>query len=99
MAQPALGTGMIVPRKRALFGLLDADSWTWAGIKAFVWLVIIILMLGYIPDRAYYLTVNRNVDFGVIAWSPVNFCPPDERTLPCPAPVGALCRGMSRRPS
>lgn len=90
MAQRALGTGMIVPRKRALFGLLDADGWGWAGVKALVWLVIIILLLGYIPDRAYYLTVNRTVDLGVIAWSPVNFCPPENETLPCPAPVGAL---------
>ena len=62
MAQRALGAGMIVPRKRALFGLLDADGWGWAGVKAFVWLVIIILLLGYIPDRAYYLTVNRTVE-------------------------------------
>jgi N-acetylneuraminic acid mutarotase len=90
MAQQALGPGMIVPRKRAMFGLLDADSWTWAGIKAFVWLVIIIIMLGYIPDRAYYLTVNRTVELGVLAWSPVNFCPAENETLPCPAPVGAI---------
>ncbi len=90
MAQQALGTGMIVPRKRALFGLLDADGWAWAGVKAFIWLIIIILMLGYIPDRAYYLTVNRTVDLGVLAWSPINFCPPDNETLPCPAPVGAV---------
>ena len=47
-------------------------------------------MLGYIPDRAYYLTVNRTVELGVVAWSPVNFCPPDNENLPCPAPVGAL---------
>ena len=90
MAQRALGAGMIVPRRRALFGLLDADSWAWAGVKAFVWLVIIILLLGYIPDRAYYLTVNRTVDLGVIAWSPINFCPPGNESLPCPAPVGAI---------
>jgi hypothetical protein len=90
MAQQALGTGMIVTRKRAMFGLLDADGWVWAGVKAFVWLVIIILMLGYIPDRAYYLTVNRTVDLGVLAWSPINFCPPGNETLPCPAPVGSL---------
>ena len=90
MAQRALGAGMIVPRKRALFGLLDADGWAWAGVKAFVWLVIIILLLGYIPDRAYYLTVNRTVELGVLAWSPVNLCPPDNESLPCPAPVGAI---------
>ncbi len=90
MAQRALGPGMIVPRRRAMFGLLDADGWAWAGVKAFVWLVIIILLLGYIPDRAYYLTVNRTVDLGVLAWSPVNLCPPGNESLPCPAPVGAV---------
>jgi len=90
MAQRALGAGMIVPRKRAMFGLLDADGWAWAGVKAFVWLVIIILLLGYIPDRAYYLTVNRTVELGVLAWSPVNLCPPTNESLPCPAPVGAI---------
>ena len=90
MAQQALGTGRIVPRKRVLFGLLDADSWTWAGLKAAFWLVVIILMLGYIPDRAYYLTVNRTVDLGVLAWSPVNLCPQGNESLPCPAPVGAI---------
>ncbi len=90
MAQRALGAGMIVPRRRAMFGLLDADGWAWAGVKAFVWLVIIILLLGYIPDRAYYLTVNRTVDLGVLAWSPVNLCPPTNESLPCPAPVGAI---------
>jgi len=90
MAQRALGTGLIVPRKRALFGLLDADGWAWAGVKAFVWLIIILLMLGYIPDRAYYLTVNRTVELGVVAWSPINLCPPGNESLPCPPPVGAL---------
>lgn len=90
MAQQALGTGMIVPRKRALFGLLDADGWGWAGVKAVVWLVIIIMMLGYIPDRAYYLTVNRAVELGTLVWSPINFCPPENETLPCPAPAGAV---------
>ena len=47
-------------------------------------------MLGYIPDRAYYLTVNRTVDLGVLVWSPINLCPPENETLPCPAPVGAV---------
>ena len=91
MAQRALGAGMIVPRKRALFGLLDADGWAWAGVKAFVWLVIIILLLGYIPDRAYYLTVNRTVDLGVarlVAGQPL----PARATRACRArpPVGAI---------
>lgn len=90
MAQQALTAGMTVPRKRAFFGLLDADGWGWATVKAFVWLVVIILLLGYIPDRAYYFTVNRTIDLGVLAWSPVNLCPPENESLPCPAPVGAV---------
>jgi hypothetical protein len=74
-----------------MFGLLDADGWTWAGVKAFIWLIIIIFILAYIPDRAYYFTVNRTIDLGILAWSPVNLCPavPNEN-LPCPAPVGAV---------
>ncbi len=90
MAQQALGAGSTVPRKRALFGALDADGWAWATVKAGAWLVIIIMLLGYIPDRAYYLTVNRTVELGLLAWSPVNFCPAENETLPCPAPVGAV---------
>ena len=85
-----LGPGGTIPRKRALFGLLNADGWAWAGVKSAVWLVIIILILGYIPDRAYYLTVNRTVDLGVLVWSPINLCSPQNADLPCPAPVGAV---------
>lgn len=95
MAQPALSEG--TPRKRALFGLLDADGWTWASVKAAVWLVIIILLLGYLPDRAYYFTVFPTIDLGVnpaVAPSsyvtPINLCPPKNEDLPCPAPGGAL---------
>jgi hypothetical protein len=90
MAQQALGAGTVLLRQRALFGLLDADGWGWASVKAFVWLIIIIFILGYLPDRAYYLTVGRTVDLGVLAWSPINLCPPTNETLPCPAPVGAV---------
>jgi Kelch motif len=90
MAQGALTAGTTVPRKRAMFGLLDADGWAWATAKAIAWLTLIILILGYIPDRAYYLTVSRTVDLGVLVWSPINLCPPENKTLPCPAPVGAL---------
>lgn len=90
MAQQAIGPGAVLPRRRALFGLLDADGWGWASVKAFVWLIIIIFILGYLPDRAYYLTVGRTVDLGVLAWSPINLCPPTNRSLPCPVPVGAV---------
>ncbi len=89
-ARPALGPGMVVPRRRVLFGLLDADSWAWASLKAFFWLIVITLLLGYIPDRAYYLTVNRTVDLGLLVWSPINLCSSENETLPCPAPRGAV---------
>src|SRR5438093_528856 len=90
MATQALYPGTTRTRRRALFGLLDADSWSWAFVKALFWFVLMIFMLGYIPDRAYYFTVNRTIDLGILAWSPVNFCPAGNRTLPCPAPVGAV---------
>ena len=77
------------PRRRAFFGLFDADGWSWATVKALFWFVLIILLLGYLPDRAYYFTVQRTVDVGLLAWTPVNFCPPENETLPCPAPAGA----------
>jgi hypothetical protein len=89
MAQQ-LTAGMTVPRRRALFGLLDADGWGWASVKAFVWLVFIIMILGYVPDRAYYFTVSRTIDLGVLIWSPINLCPPENASLPCPAPLGAV---------
>ncbi len=77
-------------RRRAMMGLLDADGWTWASVKAMLWFIFIIVMLAYIPDRAYYLMVNRTLDLGLLAWSPINFCPPENKTLPCPAPGGAV---------
>jgi hypothetical protein len=87
----ALTAGPVArPRRRAFFGLLDADGWGWASVKAFFWFIVIIFLLGYIPDRAYYFTVNRTLDLGLLAWSPINFCPPSNETLPCPAPQGAV---------
>jgi N-acetylneuraminic acid mutarotase len=81
-----------VRHRRAFFGLLDADGWGWASLKAFAWFIAIIFLLGYIPDRAYYFTVNRTIDLGILAWSPVNWCPPENGDLPCPAPPGAVLR-------
>jgi hypothetical protein len=86
----ALPAGNVPRRRRALFGLLDADGWGWAFVKAFFWFVVIIFLLGYIPDRAYYFTVNKTIDLGILAWSPVNFCDPSNESLPCPAPQGAV---------
>ena len=90
MAQQALQAPRTQTRRRAMFGLLDADGWAWASVKATFWFIVMIFLLGYIPDRAYYLTVNRTLDLGILAWSPINFCPPENQTLPCPAPVGAV---------
>jgi len=77
---------------RVLFGALAADGWSWAALKAFFWFVVIIILIGYLPDRAYYLTVGRTVevDFPILLWSPVNLCPAENVGLPCPAPVGAV---------
>src|SRR6185436_16977306 len=88
--QAALPAGRATTRGRALFGLLDRDGWGWASVKAVFWFILIIFLLGYIPDRAYYFTVNRTIDLGVLAWSPINLCPPENESLPCPAPVGAI---------
>src|SRR5689334_6273336 len=90
MAQHALTSGTVQTRRRAFFGLLDSDGWGWASLKAVFWFVLLIFMLGYVPDRAYYFTVNKTIDLGILAWSPINFCAGGNRTLPCPAPVGAV---------
>ncbi len=91
MAQTALPAPRVVPaaRRRAFFGLFAADGWPWAIVKALGWFIIIIILLAYIPDRAYYFTVQKTVDLGLLVWSPVNFCPPENETLPCPAPAGS----------
>ena len=88
----ALPAGPVTRHRRAFFGLLDADGWGWASLKAFVWFILLIFLLGYIPDRAYYFTVNRTIDLGILAWSPINWCPPANGDLPCPAPVGSVLR-------
>jgi N-acetylneuraminic acid mutarotase len=88
VAEYALPPGAI--RRRALFGLLDADGWTWAGLKATFWFLIFIFTLGYIPNLAYYFTVSNTVDVGYNFLSVVNWCPTTNVNLPCPAPVGAV---------
>src|SRR5215210_7339397 len=91
MATQALGAGPLPRRRRAFFGLLDADGWGWASLKAFFWFVVIIFLLAYVPDRAYYFTVSRTIELGLLAWAPVNFCPSDPNEgMPCPAPAGAV---------
>ena len=88
MAGQAISAGGTGP-KRVAFGLFARDGWPWASVKAAFWFVVIVMLLGYIPDRAYYFTVFPTIDLGVLVYSPVNFCPPSNRTLPCPAPAGA----------
>jgi hypothetical protein len=80
-------------RNRPLFGLVDGDGWAWASIKATFWLIVIIVTLGYIPDRAYYFVVSRTIDLevGKLVWAPVNLCPPENTSaMPCPVPAGAI---------
>jgi len=89
VATQALPAGRHVHRRRAFFGLFDADGWGWAGAKAAFWFVLSIFLIGYIPDRAYYFTVERTLDLGVLAWSPINLCPPENEGLPCPPEPGS----------
>src|SRR4051795_12548467 len=92
MAQTALpAPRTTVPsRRRVFFVLFDADGWSWAIAKGLFWFIVMILILGYLPDRAYYFTVQKTVDIGLLAWSPVNFCPPENETLPCPVQPGTV---------
>ena len=86
----ALSAGRPV-RRRAMFGLFDSDGWGWASTKAFFWLLVLIMALGYVPDRAYYFVVSRTLDLGILGWSPVNLCPPENGTaMPCPVPAGGV---------
>ena len=88
MTQQALPRGAL--RRRVAFGLLDADGWTWAGLKAAFWFAFIVFMLGYIPNLAYYFTVSNTVQAGYNFASIVNWCPAVNEDLPCPVPAGAM---------
>ena len=88
MAQQALPAGAV--RRRAVFGLFDADGWSWAGIKATFWFMVFVFLLAYIPNVAYYFTVSDTVKVGYNVLSPINWCPSTNDTLPCPAPAGAV---------
>jgi hypothetical protein len=98
MAEQALGPGGTLARRRAFFGLLDANGWGWAGVKAAVWFVLIIMLMAYLPDRALYATVQNTIDLGVslkvfnpaLDLTPISFCPASNRTVPCPAPAGTV---------
>jgi len=87
VAQQALPAGAL--RRRAVFGLLDADGWAWATLRAVFWFLLIVFMLGYIPNLAYYFTVSNTVTVGYNFASIVNWCPAINEDLPCPAPQGA----------
>lgn len=88
MAQPALPAGA-APR-RTLFGLFDADGWSWAGVKATFWFIAFVFLLGVVPNYAYYFTVSDHIQVGYNAISPINWCPAENEDLPCPAPAGAV---------
>ncbi len=87
MAQQALPPGAV--RRRTAFGLLDADGWTWAGLKAAFWFIFIMFMLAVVPNWAYYFTTGETISVGYNFASIVNLCPADNEDLPCPAPAGA----------
>lgn len=88
MAQQALPPG--TTQRRTFFGLLDADGWAAAFWKALFWFIVIIFLLGYVPDRAYYFTVEPAISLGENVISPVNFCDGGNESLPCPAPRGSV---------
>lgn len=88
MAQQALPQG--ATRRRAAFGLFDADGWTWAGLKATWWFLFIMFMIGVVPNWAYYFTTSNTISVGYNFASIVNLCPADNEDLPCPAPAGAM---------
>ncbi|MFM8177061.1 MAG: hypothetical protein ACKN9G_04960 [Candidatus Limnocylindrus sp.] len=84
--------------RRAFFGIFDAAGWGWASFRAVLWTLLIIVMLGYIPDRAYYIVTSPTIDIGLNAASIVNICPGENKYLPCPAPAGALIPWESGAP-
>jgi len=88
VAQQALPQG--ATRRRVAFGLLDAEGWTWAGLKATFWFLFIMFMLGVVPNWAYYFTTSNTISVGYNFASIVNLCPADNESLPCPAPAGAM---------
>ena len=98
MAEQAVGPGGTLARRRAFFGLLDANGWGWASVKAAVWFVLIIMLMAYLPDRALYATVQNTIDLGVslkvfnpaLDLTPVSFCPASNLSVPCPAPAGTV---------
>jgi hypothetical protein len=79
-------------KHRPMFGLFDPDGWAWATVKAGFWLFVIIVTLGYVPDRAYYFIVSRTFDIiGTPGLSIINLCPPENgSTMPCPVPAGGV---------
>jgi hypothetical protein len=96
VAERALPPGAV--RRRAVFGLFDADGWTWAGLKATFWFLFVIFMLGYIPNLAYNFVVKNTVPVGYNFLSIINWCPASNEDLPCPVPAGATLPWQSSPP-
>src|SRR4051812_11042254 len=98
MAQLALPPG--AAHRRVVFGRLDANGWGWAFVKASFWFFLIIFLLGYIPNLAYYFTVGNTIDVGYNAIPVVNLCDAGNdrpaygnvpaAKIPCPAPPGTV---------
>ena len=51
MAQHALYPGTTQTRGRAFFGLLDANGWAWATLKAVFWFIVMIFLLRIFRPR------------------------------------------------
>ena len=77
MAQQALHPGTTQTRGRAFFGLLDANGWGWASLKAAFWFILLIFMLGYVPDRAYYSRSTRRSTSGSSPGARSTSAPPE----------------------
>ena len=56
------------------------------------WFILLIFLLGYIPDRAYYFTVNKTIDLGHPRLEPGQLLPAGERDAAVP---GAGRRGRA----
>ena len=97
LAQPALPAGA-APR-RAVFGLLDADGWGWAGLKAAFWFLVFVFLSATSrtsPTTSRSRTPSRSATTPI---SPINWCPARTRTCPCPAPAGAVLPWQPGRPT
>ena len=98
MAEQALGPGGRLVRRRAFFGLLDANGWGWAGVKAAALVRPDHHAHGVPPGPGALRHGPDTIDVGVslkvfnpaLDLTPISFCPASNRSVPCPAPAGTV---------